>query len=304
MFLHNDKELFQEVIYSASVELGLPIAVIEKDYYVTMLLKKLAENAPECVFKGGTSLSKCYHAIDRFSEDIDIAFSNKLTQGERKKLKNITIAGISEILGMPIIDWEKARSRRDYNCYTFAYEPLEGYVPESLVQGVKMEISLGAISFPTVKLSVDSLVYQYLLKDNWDIIEEYNLHPFEMQVQSLERTLADKVFALCDYFLTGKTLRHSRHLYDIYMLLPRIEQDTKFKELVGKIREDRAIMGEGICPSAQDGANVPMILHEIIENETYKKDYEVITSYFQNHPVPYETVITALKTLADSDIFA
>lgn len=217
MFLHNDKELFQEVIYSASVELGLPIAVIEKDYYVTMLLKKLAENAPECVFKGGTSLSKCYHAIDRFSEDIDIAFSNKLTQGERKKLKNITIAGISEILGMPIIDWEKARSRRDYNCYTFAYEPLEGYVPESLVQGVKMEISLGAISFPTVKLSVDSLVYQYLLKDNWDIIEEYNLHPFEMQVQSLERTLADKVFALCDYFLTGKTLRHSRHLYDIYI---------------------------------------------------------------------------------------
>ena len=81
------------------------------------------------------------------------------------------------------------------------------------------------------------------------------------------------------------------------MLLPRIEQDTKFKELVGKIREDRAIMGE-------DGANVPMILHEIIENETYKKDYEVITSYFQNHPVPYETVITALKTIADSDIFA
>lgn len=304
MFLHNDKELFQEVIYSASVELRLPIAVIEKDYYVTMLLKKLAENAPECVFKGGTSLFKCYHAIDRFSEDIDIVFSNKLTQGERKKLKNITISGISETLGLPITDWEKARSRRDYNCYTFAYDPLEGYVPESLAQGVKMEISLGAISFPTVKLSVDSLVYQYLLKDNWDIIEEYNLHPFEMQVQSLERTFADKVFALCDYFLTGKILRHSRHLYDIYMLLPRIEQDTKYKELVGEIRADRASMGEGICPSAQDGTNVPMILHEIIENEIYKKDYEVITSYFQNHPVPYETVITALETIAESDIFA
>ena len=304
MFLHNDKELFREVIYSAAVELGLPIAVIEKDYYVTMLLKELAENAPECVFKGGTSLSKCYHAIDRFSEDIDIAFSNKLTQGERKKLKNITIAGISETLGLPITDWEKARSRRDYNCYTFAYEPLEGYVPESLIQGVKMEISLGAISFPTVKLSVDSLVYQYLLKDNRNIIKEYNLYPFEMQVQSLERTLADKVFALCDYYLTGKILRHSRHLYDIYMLLPRIKRDAKYKELVREIRENRVAMGESICPSAQDGVNVPMILHEIIENEIYKKDYEVITSYFQNHPVPYETVITALETIAESDIFA
>lgn len=85
MFLHNDKELFRDVIYSTATEQKLPVAVVEKDYYVTMLLRKLSQNAPECVFKGGTSISKCYHAIDRFSEDIDIAFSNRLTQGERKK---------------------------------------------------------------------------------------------------------------------------------------------------------------------------------------------------------------------------
>ena len=71
MFLHNDLELFREVIYSAATDLNLPIPVVEKDYYVTMLLKQLAEKAPACVFKGGTSLSKCHHAIDRFSEDID-----------------------------------------------------------------------------------------------------------------------------------------------------------------------------------------------------------------------------------------
>lgn len=304
MFLHNDKELFRDVIYSTATEQKLPVAVVEKDYYVTMLLRKLSQNAPECVFKGGTSISKCYHAIDRFSEDIDIAFSNRLTQGERKKLKNITIAGISRELQMPIADWENARSRRDYNCYTFTYNPLEGYVPESLIQGVKMEISLGSISFPTVKLSVDSFVYQYLLRDNQDIIEEYNLQPFEMKVQSLERTLADKVFALCDYYLTGKILRHSRHLYDIYMLLPHIKQDVKYKELVNEIRKSRAAMGTGICPSAQEGVEIPKILEEIISKEIYKKDYEVITVYFQNHPVSYETVITALETIAKSDIFA
>lgn len=304
MFLHNDKELFRDVIYSTATEQKLPVAVVEKDYYVTMLLRKLSQNAPECVFKGGTSISKCYHAIDRFSEDIDIAFSNRLTQGERKKLKNITIAGMSQELQMPIADWENARSRRDYNCYTFTYNPLEGYVPESLIQGVKMEISLGSISFPTVKLPVDSFVYQYLLRDNQDIIEEYYLQPFEMKVQSLERTLADKVFALCDYYLTGKILRHSRHLYDIYMLLPRIEQDVKYKELVNEIRESRAAMGIGICPSAQEGVEIPKILEEIISKEIYKKDYEVITVYFQNHPVSYETVITALETIAKSDIFA
>ena len=75
MFLHNDKELFQEVIVSAAEDLGLVVPIVEKDYYVTMILKKLSIWCPECVFKGGTSLSKCHHIIDRFSEDIDISFS-------------------------------------------------------------------------------------------------------------------------------------------------------------------------------------------------------------------------------------
>ncbi|WP_418756462.1 nucleotidyl transferase AbiEii/AbiGii toxin family protein, partial [Gemmiger sp.] len=70
MFLHNDRELFSEVIYSTAAALNLPVAIVEKDYYVTMILKQLAENVPECVFKGGTSLSKCFHIINRFSEDI------------------------------------------------------------------------------------------------------------------------------------------------------------------------------------------------------------------------------------------
>ena len=72
MFLHNDKELFQEVIVSAAEDLGLVVPIVEKDYYVTMILKKLSIWCPECVFKGGTSLSKCHHVIDRFSEDIDM----------------------------------------------------------------------------------------------------------------------------------------------------------------------------------------------------------------------------------------
>ena len=121
MFLHEDKELFRDVIEATAEELKRPAAIVEKDYYVTMILKLLSEKAPECVFKGGTSLSKCHHAIERFSEDIDIAFSNELTQGQRKHLKNEIIAGISQSLGLPISDWDRTRSRRDYNCYTFDY---------------------------------------------------------------------------------------------------------------------------------------------------------------------------------------
>lgn len=88
MLLHNEKELFREAVISTAEELGLVVPIVEKDYYVTIILKKLSMECPESVFKGGTSLSKCHHVIDRFSEDIDIAFSNKLSQGMRKHLKN------------------------------------------------------------------------------------------------------------------------------------------------------------------------------------------------------------------------
>lgn len=302
MLLHNDKELFREAVISTAEELGLVVSIVEKDYYVTMILKRLSMECPECVFKGGTSLSKCYHVIDRFSEDIDIAFSNKLSQGMRKRLKNDTIAGMGAALGMPILDWENARSRRDYNCYTFSYEPLEGYVTGGrLIPCVKMEVSLASISFPTVRLPVESYVYQYLIRENKDIVNVFDLNPFTMNVQAIDRTLADKVFAICDYYLQNKTKRYSRHIYDIYMLLPVVELNENFKELVKQVRKMRSEMS--ICPSAITGVDVPKLLREIIEKEVYKEDYFEITTYFQNHPVGYESAIEAVKTIAESGMF-
>ncbi len=302
MLLHNDKELFREIVVSTAEDLELVVPIVEKDYYVTLILKRLSLECPECVFKGGTSLSKCHHAIDCFSEDIDIAFSNKLSQGMRKHLKNDTISGISKALGMPIIDWENTRSRRDYNAYTFSYDPLDGYVSKGrMIQGVKMEVSLASISFPTVELPVESYVYQYLMKENKDIVDEYDLHPFLMNTQSIERTLADKVFAICDYYMQGKTKRYSRHIYDIYMLLPKVSLNDDFKELVEQVREVRA--GMSICPSAVEGVDIPKMLQEIVEKNVYKEDYSSITTYFQRQPVNYNDAIEAVRTIAASGMF-
>ena len=299
MFLHNDKELFKDVIVATAVDQNRPVAIVEKDYYVTMILKLLAQVEPRCVFKGGTSLSKCHHVIERFSEDIDITFSDTLTQG--RKLKNDTIDNISKVLDLPIVNWDETRSRRDYNCYMFDYEPIEGEVEKSLLAGVKMEVALGSIAFPTVKMPVDSYVYQYLSKENMEIIREFGLEPFEMTLQSLERTFADKVFAICDYYMEGKVKRHSRHIYDLYMLLPKISLDAEYKELVSEIRKHRAKMS--ICPSAQPEVNVSEVLKEIIDKEIYKADYKEITTYFQNQPLEYEKAISVLKTILDSGVF-
>ena len=164
-----------------------------------------------------------------------------------------------------------------------------------------MEVSLGSVSFPTIKLPVDSYVYQYLQQENEDIIREYQLQPFEMTLQSLERTFADKVFAICDYYISGKIQRNSRHIYDLYMLLPRIDLTEEYKELVSEIRLHRAKLS--ICPSAQEGVVISEILEKIIKDEVYRSDYEAITIYFQHHTVGYKEAISAIRTIIASDVF-
>ena len=301
MYLHNDNELFKEVVYSTAVAFQQPVPIIEKDYYVTMLLKELHSKAPDCVFKGGTSLSKCFNVIDRFSEDVDITFNKILNQSQRKNLKNKTIAEISKNLNMPIVNWNDTRSRRDYNCYLFQYNPLIGRIPHSLAEGVKLEIVLGSVPFPTIRKNVDSYIYKFLSIDNQDIVNEFELEPFTMTVQSLERTLIDKVFALCDYYLQDKIHRHSRHIYDIHMLLPHITINEEFKNLILEVRNQRASMK--ICPSAYEGIIINQLLKDIITKEIYKDDYTTITTYFQNKPVAYNKAVRNLDKIIDSKLF-
>lgn len=86
MILHKDKDKFDIAIKTVSRYFNVAPAIIEKDYYVTLILLKLTERVPNLLFKGGTSLSKCYKIIDRFSEDIDITLdSEHQSQGNRKK---------------------------------------------------------------------------------------------------------------------------------------------------------------------------------------------------------------------------
>lgn len=75
MNLHSNKEVFQEFVQFAAQAMRVPESYVEKDYWVTRALRNLSVPAlsSRVVFKGGTSLSKAYNFINRFSEDIDLA---------------------------------------------------------------------------------------------------------------------------------------------------------------------------------------------------------------------------------------
>lgn len=100
----------------------------------------------------------------------------------------------------------------------------------------------------------------------------------------------------------GKNIkRYSRHIYDLYMLWPKMNLDDNYKSLVSEIREHRAKMA--ICLSAQTDVNIPRLLEEIIEKDIYKDDYREITTYFQNEPLEYDRAISVIKKNAESGIF-
>lgn len=149
MYLHEDKETFKEIIEQVSDDTGRTAIVIEKDYYVTMILRLLSQKLSNVVFKGGTSLSKGFKAINRFSEDIDITFDEHIGEARRKKLKHVVLKGISEELCMPISNWNDTESDKDYNTYLFTYQSVWKIEGDRMLPSVKLETALGSYAFPT-----------------------------------------------------------------------------------------------------------------------------------------------------------
>ena len=292
--------MFEQVILRTAEETGINAAIIEKDYYVTLFLKAIVQEQPDIIFKGGTSLSKCYKLIDRFSEDIDLNIDteNRPTEGQRRKLK-ASIISVIENFGFTLTNSEDVRSRRSYNKYIVDYPSVfdTQYLKENLI----IETSVYIRAYPSNRMTASSLIYDYLKKNGFDeIIAQYALEPFELNVQTAERTLIDKLYALGDYYLDDKVTEHSRHIYDLYKLLPVVSLDEKLKSLVKEVAIERK--AHPACLSAQEGVNIKDLLTEIIRKNVYKADYETITSALLFEAVDYDIAITALQKIIDSGI--
>lgn len=299
-YLHKHKEEFINAVNLASEYFHILPVIVEKDYYVTMILRELTERQGFVVFKGGTSLSKCHKAIKRFSEDIDITIDSRLSQGQMKKLKEV-IKDIATELDLAIPNIGETRSRRSYNRYILEYQSVLSDPDDAVQNAVLMETSFAEVSFPTVILPVHSYIGDMMIAEAPEEIKNFRLDPFEMKVQGLDRTLVDKVFAICDYYMQDRVKKHSRHIYDIYKLLPIVPQNEEFKNLIKDVRSVRAMTN--ICPSAQPEVNVPELLTFLIENEVYRDDYEKITARILEEDVNYETAINAVKEIAVSGLF-
>lgn len=255
---------------------GLPLLAIEKDWWVTMTLKALSLTQYFALmsFKGGTSLSKGWGLINRFSEDIDIALSrkdvfaisstsnNQLAKVRRKarhyiirelpiELNDImTQMGLSDFSIEPEIERfdadgnnEELRATTHPSTIFINYKSILTEKSEYILPRVKIEISCLSMDEPVEIKKIQSLMSEALGEE-----EDINVM-FPTVVPS--RTFLEKIFLLHEEFQKGKPRhkRMSRHLYDIEKIM-----DTPFgeaindKELYCSIIEHRSIFNriEGV----------------------------------------------------------
>ena len=304
MILHKNKETFNELLEKTSIYLKIDdIAMVEKDYYVTYFLSEIAKRQPDIIFKGGTSLSKCYKIINRFSEDVDLSIetkTDKVTESQRRKLKADIVEIINEA-GFTLENPEDVLSRRDFNQYIINYNSTvtQDFLKESLI----VETSVFIKTFPSETKDVSSMIYDFLTATNANnTIETYGLKPFKMTVQALERTFADKIFAIADYYMRNESAeRLSRHIYDLYKIYPEITFDESFTKLVAEVRKVRKPWN--LCVSAQDGVDIQGILRKIVKEDYYKQDYEQITKNMLFEDAKYESVIKTVSDVINTGVF-
>jgi len=237
MTLHNDYDIFYRAIKETSDSTGIADYFIEKDYWITLVLKRLSESkyVNSVVFKGGTSLSKGFKLINRFSEDVDIAVINasELSGNQLKTLIRTVEKEIARDLTEIEVDGVTSKGSR-FRKAVYEYPEIptldtESWVSNSLI----VEINSFANPYPYLKVSIQSMIGEFLQKNNeTDLIHKYGLESFEVNVLDKKRTLLEKIVSLIRFSFDDNPVESIgskiRHFYDIYYLLKDIEINVYF----------------------------------------------------------------------------
>lgn len=288
---------WKEIIETVARELGRSEQMVEKDTIQSMFLCELAKSDLPFVFKGGTSLSKAYDLIDRFSEDIDLSMNRRPTQSERARSKD-TILSIAEDLGLTLSNPDDIKSRFDYNKYVFQYDSMFSDIPLEII----IETSYYQSVYPVKRHAVGSFVGRFCTARDIELPVAFEGVEVVMNAQSLERTFIDKIFAVCDYRIQNMQDRDSRHLYDICKLIDHVKMDKDLDELIDQVRDDRMVSKNN--PSAQPEYNITEMLKEIIQSRFYESDYKNVTQKLLYEDVSYEDAVqNGIEKVAETDLF-
>lgn len=229
MKLHENKEQLADAIRITSAELGIPQKFVEKDYWICQILQRLSRmpQTERTVWKGGTSLTKGYGIIQRFSSDVDLAIIGEgLSNNQQKKLvlhlgKDTTIdLEETEEFGESI---KNSRFRKTYHSYPSVIDRTDTSL-DFLGNYVIVEINTYGNPYPFVRQFVKPFITEMMEKRQLEgLIAQLDMAPFELNVLDKRRTMCEKVVSLLRFSfeedpMAGLTSK-VRHFYDLHFLM-------------------------------------------------------------------------------------
>ena len=236
------KDQQQIVLTQAANKTGLPVQAVEKDLWVTVVLQIVFSLpiANRLVFKGGTSLSKVWKVIRRFSEDIDLAidpsiwgFEGDLTKKQIKRLRKassifvrdelcLSLKGVVSETGMEKWlqvevdpDGEGDGTYPEPRVIHVRYKSLFNENLPYLHSEVKLEVGARSLLEPTAKVAVTSIIEDVLPIGT-------TIKQVMISTALAEKTFLEKAFLLHELFSTQsprEANRKSRHLYDLAQIM-------------------------------------------------------------------------------------
>ena len=260
MKLHLDKAAFQLVVDDISKKCSVRRDVLEKDYYVTLLLKELSEKEHQAYayFKGGTALYKALKSIRRFSEDIDLTVYIEdcpTANQAKKRLENATLKFSCLEKG------ETLENHRGSITCEYLYESMYALDKEDALQRfgrVKIEATSFTVSEPTDRITIAPHLYELASEEQQKIMREvYSVEPFEIETISLERIFIDKVFAAQFYFERKDYSDVAKHVYDLTVLLDNeqirafLNDEKRVLEVIGYKRKEELNRKGGVAADMQ-----------------------------------------------------
>lgn len=256
--LVHDPDAIAALSVAVAEQTGVPAEHVEKDFWVTEVLRGVVAAAEdlgvEVVFKGGTSLSKGFSLIQRFSEDVDVlvVLSPQDSTGARDRTLKALVAGASEATTLEAIGVPGATSKGAKRGALFHYR-LDG-TPSvgGLSAGVFLELGSRGGALPTTPLPVLSLIAQHALDQ---IAGAAEAEPVLVRVLAPWRTLVEKLVLLHTAHTAADpnaAIRGARHYYDVHQLLVRPEI------LAGIHEHGIAILARDVCTYSR-AADMPAV---------------------------------------------
>ncbi len=222
----HQRDDFADLLITVGEQTGAGAAIVEKDYWVTEALRVIAASFfTGVVFKGGTSLSKAWSLIERFSEDIDLLIRTEgeglETRGGRDRFMKEIAGAVAEIDGLTQTSAGSRSERGISRTSVYSYEPRAPAL-QGLDTTIMLEMGIRGRPQPSEVRQLRSMLSAALANTDLD---DGTLQRFNLTVLHPRRTLVEKLFAIhsaCERWSEGDVAalqRQGRHLTDIHELL-------------------------------------------------------------------------------------